>query len=75
MGFRFTAKDLARDSGVNGWVRNLSDGRVELVAESEESTLKDFLSRIQQHFRSYIHDADVQWQDPTGEFRDFRIRF
>ena len=75
MGFRFTVEDIARSCTVVGWVRNLRDGRVELVAEAEESKLKEFIFRIEQHFRSYIQDLDVQWQEPTGEFIDFRIRF
>jgi len=74
VGFRFTTEDLARDSGITGWVRNLHDGRVELLAEAEESILENFLSRIEQYFRNYIKHVDIQWQDPTGEFRDFRIK-
>ena len=75
MGFRFTTEDLARNLGVTGWVSNLPDRRVELVAEAEESILKDFLSRIKQYFRSYIQDVDIHWQEPSGEFRDFAIKF
>jgi acylphosphatase len=74
VGFRFTTEDLARDSGVTGWVRNLHDGRVELLAEAEELILEGFLSRIEQYFRNYIKHVDIQWQDSTGEFRDFRIK-
>lgn len=75
VGFRFTAEDIAQRLGVTGWVRNMRDGRVELVAEAEESTLKDLLSRIEQYFRSYIQDINIQWQQASGEFRDFDIRF
>jgi acylphosphatase len=75
VGFRFTVEDIARDCAVNGWVKNLRDGRVELVVEAEEAALQGFLSRIKQYFRSYIQNVDIQWQEPTGEFRDFRIRF
>ncbi len=75
VGFRFTTEDIAGDLGVTGWVKNLRDGQVEVVAEAEELVLKDFLSRIQQYFRSYIRNADVRWEEPTGEFRDFGIRF
>jgi acylphosphatase len=74
VGFRFTTEDIARDLGVTGWVKNLRDSRVEVVAEAEESVLKDLLSRIQQHFRSYIRNADIQWDEATGEFRDFGIK-
>lgn len=75
MGFRYTAEDIARDMGVGGWVKNLRDGRVELAAEAEEGTLKDFLKKIEESFSEYLQDKDIQWQPATGEFKDFGIRF
>lgn len=75
VGFRFTAESLAMDLRVCGWVKNLRDGRVEIVAEAEEGTLKDFLKRIDQSFSHYIRDLDVKWQKPTGDFSEFRIAF
>jgi acylphosphatase len=75
VGFRFTAEDIASDLGVCGWVKNLRDGRVEVLAEAEEERLKDFLGRINQYFSRYIQDVDVEWQTATGEFKDFGIRF
>jgi len=75
VGFRFTTEDIARELGITGWAMNLRDGGVEVVAEAEESILKDFLSRIQQYFRSYICNAEVRWEEAVGEFRDFVIKF
>ncbi|MCK9604008.1 MAG: acylphosphatase [Candidatus Omnitrophica bacterium] len=75
IGFRFTAEDIAKNLGVSGWVKNLSDGRVEIVAEAEEGILKSFLEQVSSHFSRYISDADIDWQKATGEFRDFRIEF
>lgn len=75
VGFRFTAEDIASDLGVTGWVKNLPDGRVELVAEAEEGILKDFLQRINKYFSRYIQDVDIKWQTETKEFKDFGIRF
>ena len=75
VGFRFTTQDLARDLRVLGWVKNLRDGRVELMAEAQEDTLKDFLSRIYQYFSAYIQDVEINWQEARNEFGDFQIRF
>ena len=74
VGFRFTAEDIARDLAVTGWVKNLRDGRVEIIAEAEENLLKDFLERINKNFSRYIQDLDIEWLAATGEFRDFGIR-
>jgi len=75
VGFRFTVLSIARGLGVYGWVKNLTDGRVEITAESEEATLKIFLERINQEFLRYINDTSVEWVDPREEFRDFGIEF
>ena len=75
IGFRYTAQDIADDLGVSGWVKNLTTGMVELVAEAEEEILEAFLSRIKHHFSRYIQDIGTQWQSATGEFSDFSIRF
>ena len=60
VGFRFITEDLAGNFGVTGWVKNLADSRVELVAEAEESVLKDFLSGIRKYFREFIQDEDIE---------------
>lgn len=75
IGFRFTAEAVARDLGIGGWVRNLRDGRVEVLAEGEEITLKDFLEKVAQEMSGYVKHAEISWEQPTGEFDDFGIRF
>ncbi|PIV39711.1 MAG: acylphosphatase [Candidatus Omnitrophica bacterium CG12_big_fil_rev_8_21_14_0_65_43_15] len=73
VGFRFTAEDVARALGVCGWVRNLSDGKVEITAEAQEAALNDFLAKIREYFSAYIDDAEITWQEPSNEFKDFNI--
>ena len=76
VGFRYTTESVALDLRINGWVRNLPDGRVEALCEGSEAVLKTFLERVATGpMRSYIKDAQVDWSEATGEFEDFRIRF
>ena len=75
VGFRFSVERQAVDLDIHGWVKNLPDGRVQLVGEAGEEALKNFLERIKQGFSVYISDIDLQWLVPTGEFPDFQIRF
>ena len=75
VGFRFTCESMAIQSGIRGWVKNLADGRVEIVAEAEEEALKDFLKQIRQSFSKYIQDEDLRWSETADEFHDFQIRF
>ena len=69
IGFRYTTKNVATGYEVTGIVRNLSDGRVELLAEG----LKDELEAFQQGIResglgSFISNEELRWEDPSGEF-------
>jgi acylphosphatase len=73
VGFRYTAVDLAENLGITGWVRNLRDGRVEILAEAEEDGLKSLLDRIKDGFSGYIRDIQIDWKPATGEFSDFTI--
>ncbi|MFA5063745.1 MAG: acylphosphatase [Candidatus Omnitrophota bacterium] len=75
IGFRFTVIRLAEKLDVAGWVNNLGDARVELVAEANEGALQDFLSQISNIFSRYIQNIDVSWEPATGEFKDFGVRF
>ena len=75
VGFRFTAERIATSSGITGWIKNLRDGRVEIIAEGDENQLGNFLNEVDSSFKNYIKNRDVDWQEATGEFKDFRIGF
>ena len=75
VGFRFTCQDIAERLGnITGIVENLSDGRVNLVAEGEEEHLMDFLKKIEEYFSRYITDREIEWEKATGEFKGFTIK-
>ena len=73
VGFRFTAEGIANNLNITGWVKNLADGRVEIMAKGEEDALKNYLEQIKRSFRNYIDDIDIQWQSVSGAFNDFRV--
>lgn len=75
VGFRFTAERLAVDLGLSGWVKNLPNGRVELVCEGKEEDLHKFLEKIDNEFSDYIRQKNVSWMPANGEFASFKIRF
>ena len=74
VGFRYTTRQVARGFDVTGFVQNLSDGRVLLVAEGSVSELKRFLEEVQQQLRGNIRESKVARLAASGEFSDFSIR-
>ncbi len=75
VGFRYTAQRVAAGFPVGGYVRNLADGRVELVVEGDAGEVHAFVRELSQVMSSYIRHADVHTLPPTGEFTGFEIRF
>ncbi len=75
VGFRFSAQALARHYGLRGWVMNLSDGRVELLAEGSADQFKAFLDELQGRFRGHISDTLIDQIPPTSDCQSFDIRF
>jgi len=74
VGFRFTAMDVAdRFPGIVGFVRNLRDGRVEVVAEGAEEQVSAFIAAVADAMEPYIHGVQKKQLPATGEFPDFSI--
>jgi acylphosphatase len=66
VGFRYTARQLAAGLPVTGYVRNLGNGDVELVAEGESAAVEAFLSAVAERMRGYVKGIDVQAERPAG---------
>lgn len=75
VGFRFTVIHAARSFDVTGFVRNLPDGTVEMMAEGEEAELKQFIGAIETKMSYYIRDTFIQWSEATAEYRGFEVRY
>jgi len=74
VGFRWTTREIATGFEVAGHVRNLDDGRVELIAEGEEAELKEFLRAIRaSQLGDYIRSAAENWVATSGNCKGFVI--
>lgn len=75
VGFRYSTRQVAQGYEVTGFVRNLDDGRVELIAEAEEDEARAFLAGLHEsQLGSHIRSETVDWQPATGEYKGFQIR-
>jgi len=74
--FRYETRRRARQKNVTGWVRNLPDGRVEAIFEGEKGDVLDTISFCRGGPPgAVVRDVRVYWEEPTGEFKDFRITY
>jgi acylphosphatase len=75
VGFRMVSQRLAHGFAISGYVRNLPDGRVELVAEGQEAEVSSFLEAIRREFAGYIR-SEQSTTEPLSESptRGFVIR-
>ena len=75
VGFRFMTEKIARQFSVTGFVRNLPNGKVEVLAEAEEQVLQEFLNAIcESHLAHYIRDIETSWAAAEGNFQHFSVR-
>ena len=74
--YRYFVERRAAEIPVTGWVRNLRDGRVEIMAEGEKAYLEGFLGVLRQGPRmANVDDLDILWEEYRGDYEDFRIQF
>jgi acylphosphatase len=75
VGFRFFVDEAARREGLRGWVQNLPDGRVEVLAEGDEESVE----RLERQIRrgppaARVDRVDAHPEPPAGDLRGFEIR-
>ena len=74
VGFRYTVKTVATGFEVTGTVRNVPDGRVELIAEGAQAELEAFRTAIlDAGLAGFIRNEQVTWAEAKNEFRGFEI--
>ena len=73
VGFRAIAVDIARDYPVTGWVKNLADGRVQLLVEGPKESVDAFLKAVRTRWKDNIEKEDVQEKSASGKYKKFEI--
>jgi acylphosphatase len=73
--FRAFIKSVAEELGITGWVRNVEDGSVEIVAEGEEESLQKLIAEARKGPPlAFVERIEVEWDEYRGEFTNFQIK-
>lgn len=75
VGFRYTTRNFAARLPVTGYVQNLPDGRVLLVAEGPREGLDRLVALVEEEMGPYITSREQATSPARDEFDDFEIRF
>jgi acylphosphatase len=75
VGFRATAERIAKDYPVTGWVKNLPDGRVQMLVEGPADALDDFLKAIRTQWKDNIKKEQIDEQPVSGKFKEFKAAY
>lgn len=74
--FRAETQEKAQQLGVTGWVKNLSEGRVEAVFEGERAKVEEMVEWAKKGPPgAIVNDLDLSWEEYRGEFSNFEIRY
>ncbi len=73
VGFRYTARNIAINFDVTGFVRNLADGRVEMIVEGPGKEVDHFIESVCDRMRGYIRQTDDREEPASGEYAQFII--
>ncbi len=75
VGFRYAVHRMAGRYEISGFVRNLPDRTVEMVAQGPQSDLQQYLEEIQDYYGRSIRDMKATEITPDPRYSDFRIRY
>ncbi len=76
VGFRFHTQERAQRLGLNGWVKNLPDGSVEVMAAGPRPVLEDFLRFLRVGPNAAgVAEVRVNWTAAPEAFRGFEVRY
>jgi len=72
--YRYWTKKNAERLNINGWVKNLTEGRVEAVFEGSKTAVEEIIKKCRKGpMLAVVRHIDVVWEDATKEFKNFEI--
>lgn len=75
VGFRRTAQLYARNLGVVGWVKNLSDRRVEMMVQGRQEDIAQVFKMLQDHYGNFVKHIDDRLVNQEKKFTSFEIKY
>jgi acylphosphatase len=75
VGFRFTARRAASRRQLTGFVRNLPNGTVEMLAQSRSEDVDDCIQDLKEYFAGYLKETRIEEIPPDPRYTDFKITF
>lgn len=74
--FRYYTREKADELGLVGWVMNLPDGNLEIIAQGERKNLEKLIKWCQTGPQfARVKEINIEWQKPEGKFNDFQIEY
>jgi len=74
--FRENTKNIAKNLGLTGWVKNLDNGQVEAVFEGEKEKIEEIINWAKKGpVLAKVKEVKIEWQDYQREFSDFEIKY
>lgn len=75
VGFRFTVFNIASRCQLTGYVRNVANGTVEMVAQGHADDVEDCIRDIRDTYSAHIADVEIEEADPNPAYTEFKITF
>lgn len=75
VGFRFTVRRAASRRQLTGFVRNVPDGTVEMLAQGRSEDVDDCIQDIKEYFADYLKETRIEEIPPDPRYDDFKITF
>jgi len=75
VGFRYTARSLARRFDITGYVMNMPNGSVDVYVEGPPDQIDTFFQSLKDEMGDFVQEIKIEDQIPTGRYRRFDVRF